>query len=370
VKEKILMCAVASFIATTANAQSSVTLFGAIDAGLTYVSNYNGHSNVYMQGGISNNTGFGLTATEDLGGGTSAVFKALNTFDIGSGSLYAPGQMFRFAYVGLQNDSYGHVSMGYQTDFMFNYMTIDRWGPMLASLEPTFTQGGPLPYAKLGLPDGSMDFLRTADFYTTPNSVSYESPSFNGLKFGVMYGFGGQPGAFSQGSTQSAGVSYNTGPIVLDAAYTYTKFMAPYDIYTNNGNNGVRNWAVGGRIAVGKGFLAAMIASAQNTFNNAHVMVYDFAATYPIAPATILGFEYQYNDGNKVVDNVKTNQVGLNLAYYLSKRTDVYAFVAYQHASGGAQANIPGSMAPTTGVVGYSSNGNQTMVRVGMMHTF
>jgi predicted porin len=357
VKAKIMTCAAATLLASTAHAQSSVTLFGAIDAGLTWVSNAGGHSNTFMQGGISNNTGFGISAIEDLGGGTRAIAKLLNTFDIGTGSLYSPGQMFRYSFVGLDNDQMGRLTMGLQTDFMFNYMTIDRWGPMLASLEPTFTQGGPFP--QLGAPAfGSMDFLRTADLYSTPNAVTYESPRMGGFKFGAMYGFGGVAGAFGQNSTQSFGLSYNTGPFALDAAYTYTKFPT-----IDNGNSGLRDWGVGGRMPIGNGFAALMVAQAINTDNNARVMVYDFAATYPLTPAAIVGFEYQFNDGNHVVNDVKMHQAGLNFAYYLSKRTSVYAFAVYQHASNGAPALIPGSGA-------FSTSGNQAMVRIGMMHTW
>lgn len=360
-KGKICGCLLGIMISTSAIAQTSVTLFGAIDAGVTSVSNGGGHSDTYMQGGISNNTGFGLSAIEDIGGGTKVFFKALNAFDIGTGSLYVPNTLFgRYSYVGMSNDSVGTLKLGLQPDMMFDYMTLDRWGPMLASLEPTFTQGG--PFSALGLPDmGSMDFLRTGDLYSTNNAVSYKSPQLGGLNFGVMYGFGGQAGEFSQDSTQSAGASYTVGPVVLDAAYTYTKFPT-----INSGNSGLRDWAVGGRTSIGGGgYFSAMIANARNTFNSAGVMVYDIAMTYPIAPATILGFEYQFNDGNSAVNNVKAHQAGVNLAYYLSKSTSVYAFAVYQRAFGGIGANalIPGANAPST-------SDNQTMVRIGIMHMF
>ena len=264
-KAKIITCTVVTLVASSANAQSSVTLFGAIDAGLTWVSNADGHSNTFMQGGISNNTGFGISAIEDLGGGTRAIAKLLNTFDIASGSLYAPSMMYRYSYVGLDNDSLGRVTMGLQTDFMFNYMTIDRWGPMLASLEPTFTQGG--PYPGLGAPAfGSMDFLRTADLYSTPNAVTYESPRVAGFKFGALYGFGGQAGAFSQNSTQSLGASYNAGPFAFDTAYTYTKFPT-----INSGNSGLRDWGVGGRVPIGQGFVALMTGGSPGVNGSSHV---------------------------------------------------------------------------------------------------
>jgi predicted porin len=57
------------------------------------------------------------------------------------------------------------------------------------------------------------------------------------------------------------------------------------------------------------------------------------------------------------------HQAGLNLAYYLSKGTSIYGFAAYQHGSGGSEALIPGAGA-------FSSSSNQTMLRLGMMHTW
>ena len=73
-------------INTPAYAQSSVTLYGLIDAGLNYLSNAQvgraggapiGHSQYSFQDGVSggqNGSRWGLLGTEDLGGGTSAVF--------------------------------------------------------------------------------------------------------------------------------------------------------------------------------------------------------------------------------------------------------------------------------------------------------
>ncbi len=44
-KKTLMVAALTGVFATAAHAQSSVTLYGLIDAGLTYTNNQNGHSN-------------------------------------------------------------------------------------------------------------------------------------------------------------------------------------------------------------------------------------------------------------------------------------------------------------------------------------
>jgi len=101
---KRLSLAAAMFCVTPAvvYAQSSVTLYGLLDEGLTYASNQNGHSAWLVQSGGGSLSRWGLRGAEDLGGGYKAVFTLENGFDVSSGNLSNNGRLFgRQAYVGI-----------------------------------------------------------------------------------------------------------------------------------------------------------------------------------------------------------------------------------------------------------------------------
>jgi len=68
-------------------AQSSVTLYGMLDAGIGYTSNVGGHEKVSLDGGASGSNKWGLRGQEDLGGGLKAVFKLENGFNIATGGI-------------------------------------------------------------------------------------------------------------------------------------------------------------------------------------------------------------------------------------------------------------------------------------------
>ena len=98
-------------------AQSTVTLYGRVAAGLDFVTNVatpDGQSKNNFRFG-SNQYGyswFGLKGDEDLGGGLHAVFKLESLFTSGTGQT-PPNTIFtRDAYVGLADDKYGSIWFG------------------------------------------------------------------------------------------------------------------------------------------------------------------------------------------------------------------------------------------------------------------
>ncbi|MCA3184904.1 MAG: porin, partial [Cupriavidus sp.] len=107
-----------AMLASSAMAQSSVTLYGQVDSyiGTTRTP---GSARSYIVGGGGMQTSYwGIKGTEDLGGGTKAIFD-LNAFlrvDTGKGGSYDGEPFFaRNAYVGMENSSYGTVRLGRNT---------------------------------------------------------------------------------------------------------------------------------------------------------------------------------------------------------------------------------------------------------------
>src|ERR1700761_8451239 len=112
-KKILIATAVAASFASAAHAQSSVTLYGALDAALTYTSNVAGGSK-YSLGSSNDENRFGLRGTEDLGGGLKTVFTLEQGFNLNDGSQGNASRMFsRQAFVGLSSQ-FGTVTLGRQ----------------------------------------------------------------------------------------------------------------------------------------------------------------------------------------------------------------------------------------------------------------
>ena len=122
-KKTLIAAGLFSAVAISAHAQSSVTLYGTLDAGLVYSNNQGGHSNWQQGSGSVSNTYFGLRGSEDLGGGLHAIFTLENGFNLNNGQDSENGTMFnRQAFVGLQSDQYGALTLGRQYDSVVDYL--------------------------------------------------------------------------------------------------------------------------------------------------------------------------------------------------------------------------------------------------------
>jgi predicted porin len=88
-----------------AQAQSTVTLYGSMDAGIEFLTNASGtHSAVKAGSSEIVGNDIGLTGTEDLGDGVKAIFRLESGFNPNTGALLQGGRLFgRSAWVGLAN---------------------------------------------------------------------------------------------------------------------------------------------------------------------------------------------------------------------------------------------------------------------------
>lgn len=202
-KTLIVAAAAASF-ATVAHAQSSVTLYGVLDAGIAYQSNVSGKSLWQMHSGGIDQSRFGLRGSEDLGGGLKAIFTLESGFNLGNGKFANNNGMFnRQAFVGLSSN-YGTVTLGRQYDSVIDY---------LAPLTATGSWGGTY-FAHVG----NVDNLSTNGGYAANNTVKFTSANYAGLQFGGTYSFSNNTN-FGNNRAYSGGVSYQYQGLKLAGAY-------------------------------------------------------------------------------------------------------------------------------------------------------
>ncbi|WP_425485190.1 porin [Burkholderia guangdongensis] len=368
IRKTAVVAAIGAALSGAAFAQSSVTLSGKIDDGITYVTNEGGHSNVKMDSGVLFPNLWIMSGHEDLGGGNAAVFKLSSMYNLNNGRLVG-GQNTMFgqqAYVGLQTN-YGTITFGNQFDFTAEF---------LAPLNVSSSGSG---YAiHLG------DFDRTNNDRLT-NSIKYMSPTWGGFQFGAMYGFSNVPGSFHDNSGWSAGVQYSNGPLTLATMYTTvaTPTIDPYaqigvhsffgqTVASGSGDNvtdlapsfqirSLGTLGVGGSYAIGD---VTVYANYTNTvlkyLDEKSVMnVYEGGATWQVTPAFQLVGGYQHTS----FEGHAWNQVTAAALYALSKRTQVYLSSDYLKASAGVDAVIGASFEP-------APTGHQADVRIGLAHTF
>ena len=72
-------------VASGAWAQSSVTLYGSLDAGIAYISNSGGHAKWMEEQGNMQPDRWGIRAVEDLGGGLQSIVVLENGFYTNTG---------------------------------------------------------------------------------------------------------------------------------------------------------------------------------------------------------------------------------------------------------------------------------------------
>lgn len=382
---KATVTAVATLAASpAAMAQSSVTLYGMLDAGLSYTSNVNGHSDYALVGGASGSNKWGLLGQEDLGGGLKAVFKLENGFNIATGGIGGQGpigssrSLFnRQAYVGLASNQYGTLRLGRQIDAVTEMVQGLTGDAISAS---TFSTPG--------------DVDNNDNTTNQNNAIKYISPVFYGFQAEGAYSFGGVAGATGSGQSWSVATDYAQGGLTVAGGYFHA---------ANQGANGWQNATAqpsfGGALGYpssgyygGNAFKSAGIAqiagqyefgpyTAGLRYSNAqyqgndgqqsiHFNVVGALLQYQATPALSLaaGYTYVYGSAATQAQAAKgrtmasINQASLGTTYALSKLTSVYAMAAYVHAQG-AQASA-------ADFGNTASGGNQVQANVGIYHRF
>jgi predicted porin len=380
--KKILTTAILAGFASAAHAQSSVTLYGLIDAGITYVNHAGtGAKDLVQYGdGVAQGSRWGLRGNEDLGNGLKAIFVLENGFNSGTGVAAQGGDLFgRQAYVGLTQDGIGSLTLGRQYSFSTDY------------LGGSYAIGGQTVAGNYGFHINDVDQLTSSRIN---NAIKFSSANFYGLTFGGMWGFSNQAGSFAgaPGTTGSSaaysfGLNYLNGPLGIGAAYTDIRYpgSASPAFSTTLANasaltgtsvaKDLATTGVGARYSIGAATLFALWTHTNIEQLTGHMTVfnaYEAGGKYAFTPALTGSLGYTYMQA-KDLTNGHWNQIDASVDYALSKRTDVYLLGIYQDASGKTakkadlQAQIGSSASSYLPVAGAST---QLAVRVGIRAKF
>lgn len=341
-----------------AMAQSSVTLYGVADAGVTYINGGTNWSGVTSGNNLTSRLGF--RGVEDLGGGMKANFVLEGGFNLDNGdgaSSYAgatSGAGFQFkrrSTVGLEGN-FGEVRLGRELTAAYNATArYDVFGSVGLGQSRLWADGGVV--------DNSANAAAVSTNQRISNAVTYVTPNFSGFKAGLNYGFGETNAGTSNSSYMGAGLMYDNGPLSLGLGLERLKSGA-----NSVATGSVDVWSLGGSYDFGVAKLLAGYRESKvdQALGENKRSGYYLAATAPVGAGTVRASYNRYENelaGNKA----KADQFAIGYVYGLSKRTSLYGTYAYLKNKDGAQLY-------TLGSGGLKDNGSQQGIQVGVTHAF
>jgi general bacterial porin, GBP family len=320
---------------------------------------------------------WGLKGSEDLGSNLHAIFHLENGFNLQNGrNTYSNSIFGRQAYVGLQSDTYGTLTLGRQYDAVVD---------MLGSIALANNGDGN------NLAAHPFDNDNVDDSFYINNAVKYASPTYMGLQGEALYGFSNAAGGFSNNRAYSFGVSYSNGPINLAAAYLQLNSGSLSSTGAVSDNDFVnfpaarqRVMGAGGSYTIGAASVGVLWTHTlfdntqpgansviSESFNTLHFDNYEVNLHYALTPSLSLAGAYTFTQGAFSAASgsadPKWHQVTIMADYSLSKRTDVYAEGVYQHAYGAEGSAFTGAY---INGLSQASTGNQVVGTVGIRTRF
>lgn len=283
-------------------AQSSVTVYGTIDASLARVTETNQPSKSLMLSGAVATSVWGFKGSEDLGGGLKANFKLEQSFDVSTGAQAAAGSAFsREAWVGFSG-GFGEVKLG-KVSSAYN----DSEGAAGA----VFGSGtmGPIGVAF------ESDIQENA---RPTNTIYYATPTFSGFNGSVSYSLDEKSATGTE--VVSLGVAYAAGPLFASLGYqTQQDFGATTEVKLTQVN-------VTYDLGVAK--LLGALGNVSNSYgvDGDKAKEWQIGVDVPLSTALTLSAGYansKHTFASGAADD-KHTVFSIGGAYSLSKRTTAY----------------------------------------------
>lgn len=337
----------------TAVAQTSVTLYGVVDAGVGYerVKGPNGfsQSRVGSVDGVNSGSRWGLRGQEDLGDGLRAIFNVESGFSANTGMSGQSNRLFgRRATVGLASDDWGTLEFGRRINLASDWIgnIVDPFGTSFRT-------------ANLGSAFSAANTMRV------DNLVLYQTPTFGGWQAGLGYSFNvdstradNAPGTtdFATGNNNrllTAGLRYSNGPVY--AALSYDRLNPTNGAVGGQSPARIQQYMIAGSYDFEILKVHAIFGQTYDGWFQGQTMgvtpneggfenmgtyklrdgfranSYLLGATLPLGASKVFA-SWQRADPNNASltgDDSTMNVYSVGYTYDLSKRTNLYAYVSY-----------------------------------------
>ena len=346
-KKSLLALAVLGAFAGTASAQSSVTIYGIVDAAVRFQTNMSAAPNngdglwTLAPGGMSQSR-LGFNINEDLGGGLRALANMEHRFNSDTGinsatNAAGTNDFWRQAWVGLQSSSFGRVTLGRQYNVLFDAYTGTyssfKYSPYIEAFKP-----------EIGLSlgarnDNAIKYAITVGGFTGEALYAFgegaaTSPGASGKSYGGMLKYAVGPfavagayqeledGPVTQKSVKAytIGGAYTAGPLYVNLSWGRNDFETGFSTALNSA-------LLSGTITQAVGIQGGVSGAAEKRD------ILMTGLTYQVTPGLNLGGQYWRieQDGLAAAGAAdgKADAFAFVADYAFSKRTDVYFEVDY-----------------------------------------
>ena len=409
-KKTLFALAAVGAFAGAAQAQSSVTVYGIVDAGMATVTNTTttGGATTGVQSGGLASPRLGLKGLEDIGGGTGVGFvleaelltangaangiSGSSTKSTGAAATTAANQFFnRASYVSYNDKAAGEFRLGLMNTSSYDYQI--AYDPLAAA-----NVGGFLNGAKTVTVTNTNNVITQSTLSNrTQNAVAYVSPTFGGFQLranagtnqGANQGDALVAGSPSSGRVFDAGLKYDWNKLSVAVANQTLAQQATV-------STGATNYSVSSGSALAQMSMAAAtydfgVAKVYGIYSKTSNKIPNISTTMsyltkmvgvtaPVTSNITVGASYTAtvngNANGTTAGSANTGVTALMAKYALSKRSSLYALTAMSSngASGAmvvSDTKLTGATAPVNQTGSTAGTyGNQTAIMLGINHTF
>lgn len=403
--KKLIVLAVAGALAAPVAAMADTTIYGAANVSFDMVNSSNGttlaNNTVASPASAnanqvsSNASRIGFKGTEDLGGGTSAVYQIetlVNIDNSGAGN----GLATRNTFAGLSGESWGTLILGrHDTPYKLATRGLDMFADTIA--DNRSLMGGGVGVGAFGVSSAVSFDGRQGDV------VAYISPAMSGFTAAVAYVAGSEtplPSATTvlKGSAWSLAGLYNAGPLNgslsyevhdLGTAGTGTLGALPGTVVTGQKESA---WKLGVGYSMDQFAVNAAYEKTNDNFGGGATTstagfgtvggnafghsAYYLAGKFNVSASDAVKLAYTKSGDINGADvaamklNTAASQLSVGYDHSMSKRTMVYALYTKLTNKAGSAYGLVNADATSGGVAANGFNSSPSAWSLGMKHTF